>query len=118
MYPSPALAAWQFAVMIIVPVASLAAWLIAVFLAARQPGEHAHQAELPVRDEQDRDGRLAALPERHAPVQPGARLGRGQDELAAELVRAASQVAQAAAPPAVRDAHPVVSDLHAEHPVR
>jgi len=37
MYPNSALSAGQLAIMAVVVVASLAAWLIAVFLAARQP---------------------------------------------------------------------------------
>ena len=37
MDPNSALSAWQLAIMAVVVVASLAAWLIAVFLAARQP---------------------------------------------------------------------------------
>ena len=37
MYPVSALSAGQLAIMAVVAVASLAAWLIAVFLAARQP---------------------------------------------------------------------------------
>jgi hypothetical protein len=36
-YPNSALSAWQLAIMAVVVVASLAAWLIAVFLAARPP---------------------------------------------------------------------------------
>ncbi len=37
MYPDSALPAGQLAIMAVVVAASLAAWLIAVFLAARQP---------------------------------------------------------------------------------
>jgi hypothetical protein len=37
MYPDSALSAAQLAIMAVVAAASLAAWLIAVFLAARQP---------------------------------------------------------------------------------
>ena len=37
MYPNSALSAGQLAVMVVVVAVSLAAWLIAVFLAARQP---------------------------------------------------------------------------------
>ncbi len=37
MYPNSALSAGQLAVMAVVVAVSLAAWLIAVFLAARQP---------------------------------------------------------------------------------
>ncbi len=41
MYPNSALSAWQLAVIAVVAVASLAAWLTAVYLAAREPREHA-----------------------------------------------------------------------------
>ena len=41
MNPNSALAAWQLAVMAVVPVAALAAWLSAIFLAAREPRGHA-----------------------------------------------------------------------------
>lgn len=37
MNPNSALAAWQLAIMAVVPVATLAAWLSAIFLAAREP---------------------------------------------------------------------------------
>jgi hypothetical protein len=36
-YPNTALSAWQLAVIAIVAVATLAAWIAAVFLAAREP---------------------------------------------------------------------------------
>ena len=37
MNPNSALSAWQLAVMAVVPVAVLVAWLSAIFLAAREP---------------------------------------------------------------------------------
>ena len=37
MYPNSALSAWQLAIMAVVAVTTLAAWLTAVFLAAREP---------------------------------------------------------------------------------
>jgi hypothetical protein len=40
MDPNTSLAAWQLAVMAVVAVAAVAAWLTAVFLAARDPGRH------------------------------------------------------------------------------
>jgi hypothetical protein len=40
MDPNSALSAWQLAVMAVVPVMALAAWLIAVYLAARDTGGH------------------------------------------------------------------------------
>lgn len=46
MYPNSALTAWQFAAMIIVVLAGLAAWLTAVYLAAREPRSHAGEAGL------------------------------------------------------------------------
>ena len=44
MNPNSALSAWQLAVMAAVPVAALAAWLTAIFLAAREPHGHAQAA--------------------------------------------------------------------------
>jgi hypothetical protein len=41
MNPNSALAGWQLAIMAVVPVAALAAWLSAIFLAAREPRGHA-----------------------------------------------------------------------------
>jgi hypothetical protein len=40
MNPNSALSAWQLAVMAVVPVMALAAWLIAIYLAARDTGAH------------------------------------------------------------------------------
>jgi hypothetical protein len=37
MNPNTALSAWQLAIMAVVPVAALAAWLSAIFFAAREP---------------------------------------------------------------------------------
>jgi hypothetical protein len=37
-YPNSALAAWQLAIIAVVPVLALAAWLSLVFAADRQPG--------------------------------------------------------------------------------
>jgi hypothetical protein len=39
-YQNTSLSAWQLAVMAVVAVAALAAWLTAVYLAARDPGGH------------------------------------------------------------------------------
>ena len=44
MYPNTSLSAWQLAVMAVVAVAALAAWLTAVYLAARDPGAHQQAA--------------------------------------------------------------------------
>lgn len=44
MNPNSALSAWQLAVMAVVPVMVLAAWLTAVYLAARDAGEHKQAA--------------------------------------------------------------------------
>jgi hypothetical protein len=44
MYPSTALSAWQLAVMAVVAMSALAVWLIAVYLAAREPGGHSQAA--------------------------------------------------------------------------
>jgi len=38
MSPNSALSAWQLAIMAVVPVAALAFWLIAIYVAAREPG--------------------------------------------------------------------------------
>jgi hypothetical protein len=42
-YPNSALSAWQLALIAVVPVLTLAAWLILVFAADRQP-RHRHAA--------------------------------------------------------------------------
>jgi len=44
MNPNSALFAWQLAVMAVVPVVVLAAWLTAVYLAARDTGGHKQAA--------------------------------------------------------------------------
>ena len=44
MYPNSALSAWQLAVMAVVPVLALAAWLTAIYLAARDTGGHGQAA--------------------------------------------------------------------------
>lgn len=44
MTPNSAISAWQVATIAVVAVATLAAWLIAVFLAAREPRERAQEA--------------------------------------------------------------------------
>jgi hypothetical protein len=40
MYPNPALSAWQLAIMAVVPVVTMAVWLIAIYVAAREPRGH------------------------------------------------------------------------------
>ena len=44
MNPNSALSAWQLAIMAVVPVAALAVWLSAIFLAAREPRGRAQAA--------------------------------------------------------------------------
>ena len=44
MNPNSALSVWQLAVMAVVPVVALAAWLTAIFLAAREPRGRAQAA--------------------------------------------------------------------------
>ena len=44
MNPNSALSVWQLAIMTVVPVAALATWLIAIFLAAREPRGRAQAA--------------------------------------------------------------------------
>jgi hypothetical protein len=43
MNPNSALSAWQLAIMAVVPVAALVVWLIAIFLAAREPRGRAQE---------------------------------------------------------------------------
>ena len=43
MYPNTALSAWQLTIMAIIPVVTLVGWLIAIYVAAREPGGQ-HQA--------------------------------------------------------------------------
>ena len=38
MYPNSALSVWQLTIMAVIPVALLFGWLIAIFVAAREPG--------------------------------------------------------------------------------
>jgi hypothetical protein len=40
MYPNSALSAWQLAIMAVVAVVTLAVWLTAIYLAAREPRGH------------------------------------------------------------------------------
>ena len=40
MYPNNVLSAWQLALMAVVAMVTLSAWLIAVYAAAREPGGH------------------------------------------------------------------------------
>jgi hypothetical protein len=40
MYPNSALSAWQLTIMAVVAVVTLAVWLIAIYVAAREPGGH------------------------------------------------------------------------------
>ena len=44
MYPNTALSAWQLALMAVVAVVTLVGWLIAIFVAAREPGGHSQAA--------------------------------------------------------------------------
>jgi hypothetical protein len=37
MYPNIVLSGWQVAIMVVVPIVTLAGWLIAVYMAAREP---------------------------------------------------------------------------------
>ena len=47
MNPNSALSAWQLAVMAVVPVAALAGWISAIFLAVREPRGRAQAAAAP-----------------------------------------------------------------------
>ena len=59
-YPNSALSAWQLAIIAVVPVLALAAWLILIFAADRQP-RHRHAAgttslrQLPPAQEHERE---------------------------------------------------------------
>jgi hypothetical protein len=44
MYPSPALPAWQMAIMAVIPVMALTVWLVSIFLAARDTRGHEQAA--------------------------------------------------------------------------
>jgi hypothetical protein len=44
MYPNTALSAWQLAIMAVVAMSTLIAWLVAIFLAAREPGGQSQAA--------------------------------------------------------------------------
>ena len=71
MNPSSALSVWQLAVMAAVPVVALAAWLAAIFLAAREPRGRAQAAAASPAD--------AAAPEtRSAHVVPASVTGEGE----------------------------------------
>lgn len=52
MYPSSALSAWQLAIMAVVVVAALAAWLSLVLLAARDPRPGSAATDTGGRDEE------------------------------------------------------------------
>lgn len=54
MYPNSALSAWQLAIMAVVVVASLAAWLTLVLLADRDPRGRSAAADAGHRDEERR----------------------------------------------------------------
>ena len=62
-YPNTVLAAWQLALIAVVAVAGVAFWLAAVYLAAREPRDHAVASQTP-------SGELspAAEPEPERPV--------------------------------------------------
>ena len=46
-YPNSALSAWQLAIIAVVPVLALAAWLIIVFVAAREPRHRGASGTMP-----------------------------------------------------------------------
>ena len=66
MNPDTALSAWQLAIIAVVAVVSLAAWLIAVFLAARQP--HGTSAAVNAGPREEETG--AAIPQLPAGAGP------------------------------------------------
>jgi hypothetical protein len=61
-YPDSALPVWQLLIMVFVVTASLAVWLTAVFLAAREPCQSAHAPAVgALRDETLPDGQEPPL---------------------------------------------------------
>jgi hypothetical protein len=75
--PNSALSAWQLAVMAVVPLMALAAWLTAVFLAARQPRPDRAAVALPGESPAQTAGITAASatkprPEEHEPARQAA----------------------------------------------
>jgi hypothetical protein len=62
MYPDSALSAGQLAVMTVVIVVSLAAWLIVVFLAARQPRGTSAAVNAEPRGEEETAASVTQLP--------------------------------------------------------
>lgn len=71
MNPDTALSAWQLAVIAVVAVVSLAAWLIAVFLAARQPRDTSAAANAGPR-EQKTGAAVTKLPSDAGPADKAA----------------------------------------------
>jgi hypothetical protein len=67
MYPNTDLSAWALAIMAVVAVVTLAAWLIAIFAAAREPVGHEQAAAgVPT-------GSAAAVPDSRSPATAGDR---------------------------------------------
>jgi len=66
-YPNSSLAAWQLVVIAVVAVATLAAWLAVVYLAARDPGGHEQAAA------SSAPGATAAGTSSRIPAAPGGR---------------------------------------------
>ena len=54
-YPNSAISGWQLAIIAVIPTLALAAWLIMVFVAARQPRRHV-TAEITPLPQQPRAG--------------------------------------------------------------
>ena len=58
-YPNSAVSGWQLALIAVIPVLALAAWLILVFVAAREPRRHGTAAVTPLpqprAEEQERE---------------------------------------------------------------
>ena len=73
MYPNNALSAWQLALMAVVAMVTLTGWLIAVFVAAREPGGHnlavaASPAEAAPADNASRTPATAGREQERSPI--------------------------------------------------
>ncbi len=72
MYPNSVLSVWQLTIMAVVPVVLLFAWLIAIYVASREPARHA-RAGAGSGDHPAAAGtgsRLPAKPGEREPVRP------------------------------------------------
>ena len=66
MYPNSALSVWQLTIMAVIPVALLFGWLIAIFVASREPGRQSLAAA------DSPEGPAVARISEHEPERPSA----------------------------------------------